>query len=171
ASDPTIERIITPRITLTTAEFLANETWEARYLLLKRKCLEGVGTLGIYIPIWQRSMTLLGEIKGERLHHTNSIFDSPKRWYYPILPVRVLCLYITLQTLDLTSSITDTEGHMNIDRQLRNRQIYPPIYVFPSLSRLMKSVGDQLTDPLLLVLAAKTIIDLFLFLFHQLYAI
>lgn len=32
-----------------------------------------------------------------------------------------------------------TEGQIFIDRQLHNRQIYPPINVLPSLSRLMKS--------------------------------
>ena len=33
-----------------------------------------------------------------------------------------------------------------MDRQLHNRQIYPPINVLPSLSRLMKSaIGEKLT--------------------------
>jgi len=39
-----------------------------------------------------------------------------------------------------------TEGQIFIDRQLDNRQIYPPINVLPSLSRLMKSaIGEKLT--------------------------
>lgn len=45
---------------------------------------------------------------------------------------------------DLTGYIT--EGQIFIDRQLNNRQIYPPINVLPSLSRLMKSaIGEKLT--------------------------
>lgn len=33
-----------------------------------------------------------------------------------------------------------------VDRQLHNRQIFPPINVLPSLSRLMKSaIGDGMT--------------------------
>lgn len=33
-----------------------------------------------------------------------------------------------------------------IDRQLHNRQVYPPINVLPSLSRLMKSaIGEGMT--------------------------
>ena len=32
-----------------------------------------------------------------------------------------------------------TEDQIFIDRQLHNKQIYPPINVLPSLSRLMKS--------------------------------
>ncbi len=38
------------------------------------------------------------------------------------------------------------EGQIFVDRQLHNRQIYPPINVLPSLSRLMKSaIGEKLT--------------------------
>ena len=39
-----------------------------------------------------------------------------------------------------------TEGQIFVDRQLYNKQIYPPINVLPSLSRLMKSaIGEKLT--------------------------
>ena len=47
---------------------------------------------------------------------------------------------ITHPIPDLTGYIT--EGQVYIDRQLHNRQIYPPINVLPSLSRLM--VGSAL---------------------------
>ena len=53
--------------------------------------------------------------------------------------------------IDITHPIPDltgyiTEGQIYIDRQLHNRQIYPPINVLPSLSRLMKSaIGEKLT--------------------------
>ena len=43
---------------------------------------------------------------------------------------------ITHPIPDLTGYIT--EGQIFIDRQLHNKQIYPPINVLPSLSRLMK---------------------------------
>lgn len=54
-------------------------------------------------------------------------------------------------SVDITHPIPDltgyiTEGQIFIDRQLHNRQIYPPINVLPSLSRLMKSaIGEELT--------------------------
>jgi len=57
-----------------------------------------------------------------------------------------LCL-----NLDITHPIPDltgyiTEGQIYVDRQLHNRQIYPPINVLPSLSRLMKSaIGEGMT--------------------------
>jgi V-type H+-transporting ATPase subunit B len=55
-----------------------------------------------------------------------------------------LLLDITHPIPDLTGYIT--EGQIFVDRQLHNRQIYPPINVLPSLSRLMKSaIGEKLT--------------------------
>lgn len=54
------------------------------------------------------------------------------------------CFKLIYLYLDLTGYIT--EGQIFIDRQLNNRQIYPPINVLPSLSRLMKSaIGEKLT--------------------------
>src|SRR5271154_2403494 len=51
---------------------------------------------------------------------------------------------ITHPIPDLTGYIT--EGQIFVDRQLHNRQIYPPINVLPSLSRLMKSaIGEGMT--------------------------
>ena len=51
---------------------------------------------------------------------------------------------ITHPIPDLTGYIT--EGQIFVDRQLDNKQIYPPINVLPSLSRLMKSaIGAELT--------------------------
>jgi V-type H+-transporting ATPase subunit B len=57
----------------------------------------------------------------------------------------------TMFSIDITHPIPDltgyiTEGQIFVDRQLHNRQIYPPINVLPSLSRLMKSaIGEKLT--------------------------
>jgi len=51
---------------------------------------------------------------------------------------------ITHPIPDLTGYIT--EGQIYVDRQIYNRQIYPPINVLPSLSRLMKSaIGEKYT--------------------------
>eukprot|EP00731_Ephydatia_muelleri_P020596 Em0013g323a len=58
---------------------------------------------------------------------------------------------LTMPNDDITHPIPDltgyiTEGQIYVDRQLHNRQIYPPINVLPSLSRLMKSaIGDGMT--------------------------
>lgn len=58
---------------------------------------------------------------------------------------------LTMPNDDITHPIPDltgyiTEGQIYVDRQLHNRQIFPPINVLPSLSRLMKSaIGDGMT--------------------------
>ena len=58
---------------------------------------------------------------------------------------------LTMPNDDITHPIPDltgyiTEGQIYIDRQLHNRQIFPPVDVLPSLSRLMKSaIGEGMT--------------------------
>ena len=58
---------------------------------------------------------------------------------------------LTMPSGDITHPIPDltgyiTEGQIYVDRQLDNKQIYPPINLLPSLSRLMKSaIGEGLT--------------------------
>ena len=53
---------------------------------------------------------------------------------------------LTMPNDDITHPIPDltgyiTEGQVYVDRQLNNRQVYPPINVLPSLSRLMVRVS------------------------------
>ena len=63
----------------------------------------------------------------------------------------LLTLMFAVLHIDITHPIPDltgyiTEGQIFVDRNLHNRQIYPPINVLPSLSRLMKSaIGEKLT--------------------------
>ena len=57
---------------------------------------------------------------------------------------------LTMPNDDITHPIPDltgyiTEGQVYVERQLHNRQIYPPINVLPSLSRLM--VGSLPSKP------------------------
>jgi len=58
---------------------------------------------------------------------------------------------LTMPNDDITHPIPDltgyiTEGQIYVDRQMHNRQLYPPINVLPSLSRLMKSaIGEGMT--------------------------
>merc|ERR1712099_209328 len=58
---------------------------------------------------------------------------------------------LTMPNDDITHPIPDltgyiTEGQVFVDRSLNNKNIYPPINVLPSLSRLMKSgIGAGMT--------------------------
>lgn len=64
--------------------------------------------------------------------------------YLVLVPTKLTRLDITHPIPDLTGYIT--EGQIFVDRQLDNKQVYPPINVLPSLSRLMKSaIGEKLT--------------------------
>lgn len=70
--------------------------------------------------------------------------NIPLQLFYSCCSFFRACIDITHPIPDLTGYIT--EGQIFVDRQLHNRQIYPPINVLPSLSRLMKSaIGEKLT--------------------------
>uniref|UniRef100_A0A8C7YC94 V-type proton ATPase subunit B, brain isoform n=1 Tax=Oryzias sinensis TaxID=183150 RepID=A0A8C7YC94_9TELE len=122
ANDPTIERIITPRLALTTAEYLAYQ------------CEKHV-------------LVILTDMSSyaEALREISEGFSGRTRLSCLNVTVIVLCFTdITHPIPDLTGYIT--EGQVYVDRQLHNRQIYPPINVLPSLSRLMKSaIGEGMT--------------------------
>lgn len=84
----------------------------------------------------------------------------PRSLFWPCLTMvsLIVCVWeraksvvCSCHSLDITHPIPDltgyiTEGQIFVDRQLHNRQIYPPINVLPSLSRLMKSaIGEGMT--------------------------
>ncbi|KAF9516359.1 hypothetical protein BS47DRAFT_1360390 [Hydnum rufescens UP504] len=72
-----------------------------------------------------------GRVHGRNGSYSNSHFD-----YAMMVGAR--------QFTYLTGHIT--EEQIIVDRSLYNRQIYPPVNVLPSLSRLMKSgIGEKLT--------------------------
>merc|ERR1711896_8772 len=148
ANDPTIERIITPRIALTTAEYLAYD---------KDKHVLVIATdMSSYADALREVSAAREEVPGRRGYpgymYTDlaTIYERAGRvegkngsiTQFPIL---------TMPNDDITHPIPDltgyiTEGQIFVDRQLNNRQIYPPINVLPSLSRLMKSgIGKGMT--------------------------
>merc|ERR1712199_121597 len=148
ASDPTIERIITPRLALTTAEYLAY-TKERHVLVI-------LTDMSSYADALREVSAAREEVPGRR--------GYPGYMYTDLATIyeragRVLGLngsitqipILTMPNDDITHPIPDltgyiTEGQIYIDRKLHNKQIYPPINVLPSLSRLMKSaIGEGMT--------------------------
>jgi len=139
ADDPAVERIITPRLALTTAEYLAFE-------------------LGMHVLVILTDMTnyceALRQIGAARE-------EVPGRRGYPgYMYTDLACLYeragmikglkgsvtqipiLTMPGDDITHPIPDltgyiTEGQIVVNRDLHRKGIYPPINVLPSLSRLM----------------------------------
>jgi len=148
ANDPTIERIITPRLALTTAEYLAYQTEKHVLVILTdmssyADALREVSAAREEVPgrrgypgYMYTDLSTIYERAGRVLGRNGSITQ------FPIL---------TMPNDDITHPIPDltgyiTEGQVYVDRQLHNRQIYPPINVLPSLSRLMKSaIGEKHT--------------------------
>lgn len=138
AADPVVERISTPRLALTTAEYLAYEKdmhvlviltdmtnyCEAlREVSAARKEVPGRRGYPGYLytdlaTIYERA----GKIKGKK----GSITQIP---------------ILTMPEDDITHPIPDltgyiTEGQIVLGRDLHQKDIYPPINVLPSLSRL-----------------------------------
>ncbi|CAG2103247.1 unnamed protein product [Medioppia subpectinata] len=148
ANDPTIERIITPRLALTAAEFLAYQCEKHVLVILTdmssyAEALREVSAAREEVPgrrgfpgYMYTDLATIYERAGRVEGRTGSITQIP---------------ILTMPNDDITHPIPDltgyiTEGQVAIDRQLHNRQIYPPINVLPSLSRLMKSaIGEGMT--------------------------
>ena len=140
ADDPAIERIITPRVALTAAEYLAFDLGMHVLVILTditnyAEALREISTAREEVPgrkgypgylytdlasIYERA----GRIKGK----TGSITQMP---------------VLSMPSDDITHPIPDlsgyiTEGQLVLDRTLFRREIYPPVNVLMSLSRLMK---------------------------------
>lgn len=140
ADDPVIERIATPRMALTTAEYLAYE-------------------LGMHVVVIMTDMTSYGEALRELGVAAGEV---PSRKGYPAyLYSDLASLYeragvvrgiegsvtqipiLSMPNDDITHPIPDltgfiTEGQIVLSRELATRNIYPPIDILTSLSRLMK---------------------------------
>lgn len=140
ANDPVVERLITPKVALTAAEYLAFEK-------------------KMHILVILTDMTSFAEAMREV---SSSKGEIPSRKGYPgYLYSELATLYeragivegvngsvtqlpiLTMPNDDITHPIPDltgyiTEGQIVLDRNLHGQAIYPPISVLPSLSRLMK---------------------------------
>merc|ERR1711983_694193 len=148
ANDPTIERIITPRLALTTAEFLAYER-DLHVLVI-------LTDMSSYADALREVSAAREEVPGRRgfpgYMYTDlaTIYERAGRVEGRNGSITQIPI-LTMPNDDITHPIPDltgyiTEGQIYVDRQLHNRQIYPPINVLPSLTRLMKSaIGEGMT--------------------------
>ncbi|KAL7699621.1 Vacuolar ATP synthase subunit B [Lotmaria passim] len=148
ANDPTIERIVTPRLALTTAEYLAYDCGKHVLVILTdmssyADALREVSAAREEVPgrrgfpgYMYTDLACIYERAGRVLGRAGSITQIP---------------ILSMPNDDITHPIPDltgyiTEGQIYVDRQLHNRQLYPPINILPSLSRLMKNaIGEGMT--------------------------
>ncbi len=148
ANDPAIERIITPRIALTSAEYLAYDKDMHVLIILTDmtnycEALREISAARNEVPgrrgypgymytdlatIYERA----GRIKGRK----GSLTQMP---------------ILTMPDDDITHPIADltgyiTEGQFVLSRDLHRKGIYPCVDILPSLSRLMKNgIGEGKT--------------------------
>ena len=148
ADDPAVERLITPRLALTAAEYLAFEHDYhvlVIYTDMTNYCesLRQIGAAREEVPgrrgypgYMYTDLAMLYERAGLVKGKKGSITQ------FPIL---------TMPGDDITHPIPDlsgyiTEGQIVISRELHGSGIYPPINVLPSLSRLMGGcIGEKTT--------------------------
>jgi V-type H+-transporting ATPase subunit B len=141
ANDPTIERIITPRLCLTTAEYLAYEKDMHTLVIMT--------DMSSYADSLKEVSAAREEVPGRRgfpgymYTDLSTIYERAGRIRDVHGSITQLPI-LTMPNDDITHPIPDltgyiTEGQIYIDRNLYNKHIYPPINVLPSLSRLMKS--------------------------------
>ena len=148
ANDPAVERIATPRMALTAAEYLAFEkdmqvlvilTDITNYAEALREVSaakkEGPGRRG-YPGYLYTDLATLYERAGRRIGKSGSI---------TMIPI------LTMPEDDKTHPIPDltgyiTEGQIILSRDLYRKGIIPPVDVLPSLSRLKdKGIGEGKT--------------------------
>lgn len=150
ANDPTIERIITPRLALTTAEHLAYEE-EMHVLAI-------LTDMTSYANALREISAAREEVPGRRGYpgymytDLSTIYERAGRVKGKVGSITQIPI-LTMPNDDITHPIPDltgyiTEGQIYIDRMMYKRGIYPPINVLPSLSRLMKrAIGEGMTRP------------------------
>merc|ERR1719414_104197 len=148
ANDPTIERIITPRLTLTTAEYLAYEKGMHILVILT--------DISSYADALREVSAAREEVPGRRGYpgymytDFSTLYERAGRVNGKPGSITQIPI-LTMPNDDITHPIPDltgyiTEGQIYVDRGLHNKGIYPPINVLPSLSRLMKSaIGEGMT--------------------------
>ncbi|MEF8800659.1 MAG: ATP synthase subunit B [Halolamina sp.] len=148
ADDPAVERTVTPRMALTTAEYLAFEKGYHVLTILTDmtnycEALREIGAAREEVPgrrgypgYMYTDLATLYERAGRLEGTEGSVTQIP---------------ILTMPGDDDTHPIPDltgyiTEGQIMMDRDLNSQGIEPPINVLPSLSRLMDDgIGEGLT--------------------------
>ncbi|WP_277553683.1 ATP synthase subunit B [Halobaculum limi] len=148
ADDPAVERTVTPRLALTTAEYLAFDKGYHVLVVLTDmtnycEALREIGAAREEVPgrrgypgYMYTDLAQLYERAGRLKDRDGSVTQIP---------------ILTMPGDDDTHPIPDltgyiTEGQIMMDRPLHSQGIKPPVNVLPSLSRLMDDgIGEGLT--------------------------
>ena len=145
ADDPAVERIITPRLALTAAEYLAFEK-DMHVLVI-------LTDMTNYCESLREISSAREEIPGRRgypgymytdlatIYERAGIIKGKKGSITQIPILTMVGNDKTHPVPDLTGYIT--EGQIIMDKELNKKGIYPPIDILSSLSRLKNEVQDE----------------------------
>ena len=148
ADDPVVERIATPRCALTAAEYLAFE--ENHHVLVIMTDITN------YCEALREISSIREEVPGRKGYpgylysDLASLYERAgmmKEAKGSVTQIPIL----TMPNDDITHPIPDltgyiTEGQIVLSRELFRKNIYPPVNILPSLSRLMKDgIGEGYT--------------------------
>ncbi len=148
ASDPAVERIVTPRMALTAAEYLAFEHDMHVLVILTDltnycESLREVGAAREEIP-GRRGYPGYMYTDLASLYERAGMIKGKKGSITQIPILTMIGDDITHPIPDLTGYIT--EGQIVLGRELHRKGIYPPVDILPSLSRLMNAgIGPEKT--------------------------
>jgi V/A-type H+-transporting ATPase subunit B len=140
ADDPVVQRILTPRIALTVAEYLAFECDQHVLVLL--------ADMTSYCEAVREVSAARGEMPGRRAYPSYLYSDlaslyercgriSGKKGSLTLVPV------LTMPANDITHPVPDltgyiTEGQIVLEPELHTAGVYPPVDILSSLSRMMR---------------------------------
>ncbi|WP_333637874.1 V-type ATP synthase subunit B [Tissierella praeacuta] len=148
ADDPIMERIIAPRAALTAAEYLAFE--ENQHVLVIMTDITSYGEALREVSSLREEVPSRRGYPGYLYSDLASLYEragmlKDREGSVTLIPI------LTMPNDDITHPIPDltgyiTEGQIVLSRELHQKNIYPPINVLPSLSRLMKDgIGEGYT--------------------------
>ncbi|HDK38088.1 MAG TPA: V-type ATP synthase subunit B, partial [Thiolapillus brandeum] len=140
ADDPPIERLILPRTAMTVAEYLAFD--------LDLHVLVVLTDVTYYAEALREVATAKGDVP-TRKGYPGYLYSDLAELYERAGRVRnrhgsiTMVPVVSMPSDDITHPIPDltgyiTEGQIVLSRELHNQELYPPVNIPPSLSRLMK---------------------------------
>lgn len=148
ADAPIVERISTPRTALTAAEYLAFE--EGMHILVVMTDITSYAEALREISSAREEVPSRKGYPGYLYSDLSTLYERAgmvkgKKGSITLIPI------LTMPNDDITHPIPDltgfiTEGQIVLSRELFQKNIYPPVNILPSLSRLMKDgIGDGYT--------------------------
>ena len=148
ADNPSVVRLLTPRVALTTAEYLAFD--KGKHVLVLLTDMTNYGEALREVSTSKGEVPSRKGFPGYLYSDLASIFERAGRIHERRGSITQMPI-LTMPNDDITHPIPDltgyiTEGQIVLDRNLHGKGVFPPINPLPSLSRLMNDgIGKDKT--------------------------